>query len=98
MGFECSHDLSHSARVGINNARTFTSLYNFMVQFLGREIFICIVIVVVVVFMISVIIVTGIEEIRMKVAKIFRLAEAGPVQSLSFFFISAYLLFHLVHL
>jgi hypothetical protein len=38
----------------------------FMVQFLGREIFICIVIVVVVVFMISVIIVTGTEEIRMK--------------------------------
>lgn len=71
---------------------------NFTVQFLSREIFIYIIIVVVVVIMISVIIVTGIEEIRRKVAKIFRLAEAGPVQSLSFFFISSYSLFHLVHL
>jgi hypothetical protein len=38
-----------------------------MMQFLSREIFICIIIVVVVVFMIPVIIVTGTEEIRMKV-------------------------------
>jgi len=70
----------------------------FMVQFLRREIFICIVNVVVVVIMISVTIVIGIEEKRMKVAKIFRLAEADHDQSLSFFFISAYSLFHLVHL
>lgn len=57
----------------------------FMVQFLSREIFIYIIIVVVFVTMTSVIIVTGTKEIRIKVAKIFRLAEAGPVQSLSFF-------------
>lgn len=75
------------------------SLYiTFILQFLSRKIFICIINVVVVVIIISVIVVTGTEEKRMKVAKIFRLAKADPVQSLSFFFISAYSLFHLVHL
>lgn len=46
----------------------------------------CIIIVVDFVVMISVIIFTGIKEKRMKVVKIFKMAEGGPAQLLSVVF------------
>lgn len=92
----CRENSLTASKRGLNIAMTFhirpeselrmrgpLPLYSsFMVQFLSREIFHYIIIVVVVVVMISVIIVTGIGEIRIKMEKIFRLAEVGPVLSL----------------